>query len=254
MATSARAESVAIYAAGSLRATVEALAGEAHAAIDVDIKPVFGGSGLLRQRIESGERPDLFLSADLDSPRKLAAAGRTVVPTISFARNRMCVVARPSTGLTPQNLIDRMLAPDLRLRTSTPVADPAGDYAMAVFDRLDALRPGAGRTLRAKAQRAAEAEASAAPQPGLAGVVSLFRNDRIDLMVTYCSVRSALEQVMPEITTVMLPPELDPHPVYAMAVLSARPSALRLALFLLSEQGQSIVSRTGLLPLLDAAR
>jgi molybdate transport system substrate-binding protein len=244
------AETVEIYSAGSARAAVEALV--KLAAPDIEIKPTFGGSGLLRQRIESGERPDLFLSADMSSPRKLAQAGRTVVPVLVFARNRMCLAARKSAGVTAANLVDRMLAPDLRLRTSTPVADPAGDYAIAIFDRIGAARPGAGRVLREKAQRMLDAAKAMPPVTGLGGVASLFREDRIDLMVTYCSAASALEAQVPELTVLPFPPDLEPGPVYGMAVLSARPAALRAALLLLSEDGQALVERAGLLPIVPS--
>jgi len=37
-----------------------------------------------------------------------------------------------------------------------------------------------------------------------------------------------------------------------VAVLSSRPQALRLALFLLSEKGQAIIAREGLVPLTEA--
>jgi molybdate transport system substrate-binding protein len=243
------AETVEIYSAGSLRTAVEALVKQA--APDIEIKPTFGGSGILRQRIEGGEHPDLFLSADMSSPRKLAQAGRTVMPVLAFARNRMCLVARKSAGVSAANLIDRMLASDLRLRTSTPVADPAGDYAMAIFDRVEAVRPGAGHILREKAQRMLDAAKAMPPVTGLGGVVSLFRNDQIDLMITYCSAASALEKEMAELATLPFPPELEPAPVYGMAILSAKPGALRVALLLLSEDGQAILARAGLLPILQ---
>jgi hypothetical protein len=50
---------------------------------------------------------------------------------------------------------------------------------------------------------------------------------------------------------VPFPPALDPDPVYGMAVLSAKPEALRVALFLLSERGQAIVKDAGLIPVLS---
>jgi molybdate transport system substrate-binding protein len=56
---------------------------------------------------------------------------------------------------------------------------------------------------------------------------------------------------VPELTSLLVPPELDPHPIYGVAVLSSRPQALRLALFLLSEKGQAIVAKAGLVPLVD---
>ena len=244
------ADTVEIYSAGSLRSAVETLV--KRAAPDIEIKPTFGGSGLLRERIESGEHPDLFLSADMASPRKLAQAGRTVVPVIAFARNRMCLAARKSAGVTAANLVERMLAPDLRLKTSTPVADPAGDYAMAIFDRIDSAHPGAGRLLREKAQRTQEEAKAMPPVTGLGGLASLLREGRIDLMVTYCSVAPALREQVPELTMLPFPPELEPQPVYGMAVLSATPAALRVAALLLSEDGQAILERSGLLPVLES--
>ena len=83
-----RAETVEIFAAGSLRGVVSDLVKEAGAALNIEVNPSFGGSGSMRERIEKGEKPDLLLSADLGSPRKLESQGRTVVPTIAFARNR----------------------------------------------------------------------------------------------------------------------------------------------------------------------
>ncbi len=48
-------------------------------------------------------------------------------------------------------LIDRMLDPAVKLGTSTPQADPSGDYAWEVFRRVDKLRPGSFVALEAKA-------------------------------------------------------------------------------------------------------
>lgn len=175
-------ETVGIFSAGSLRGVVNDLASIAAPALNVEVQATFGGSGLLRERIEKGERPDLCMSADLASPRKLAAQGRTVVPAVMIARNRMCVLARRAAGLTAANLIDRLLATGMRVKTSTPLADPAGDYAWT------------------------------------------------------------------DLASLPVPAELDPHPVDGLAILSARPAAMRLALYLLSEKGQAMVARAGLVP------
>ncbi|MGH8218018.1 MAG: hypothetical protein ACREUT_05555 [Steroidobacteraceae bacterium] len=58
---------------------------------------------------------------------------------------------------------------------------------------------------------------------------------------------------MPDLTSLVVPAALDPHPLYGLAVLSDNPAALRLALYLLSDQGQAIIDKGGLLPLRDAA-
>jgi hypothetical protein len=132
-------------------------------------------------------------------------------------------------------------------------ADPAGDYAWAIFDRIDAMRPGFGEVLRPKAQSVLNATVPAA-SPGQSPTAALFAANQIDLSITYCSAAGALEKERPELASLPVPPELDPHPVFGLAVLSTNPSAMRLALYLLSEKGQAIVAKNGLLPLLDAPR
>jgi molybdate transport system substrate-binding protein len=243
-------ETVEIFSAGSLREVWNEVATQAAPALGIEVKTNFGGSGLMRERIEKGETPDLFTSADLGSPRKLESQGRTVVPVAAMARNRMCIVSRRNAGVTAANLIDRMLAKDVRLKTSTPVADPAGDYAWAIFDRIEALRPGSGAILKEKAQ--ASMSLSAAPaKPGQSPYAALFESGKVDMAITYCSHTGGLEKDVPELTSLMVPPQLDPHPVYGLAVLSNKPAALRLALFLLSEKGQGIIARAGLVPLVE---
>jgi molybdate transport system substrate-binding protein len=243
------ASSVEVYAAGSLRGVVAELSRESAAQLGTEIKGTFGGSGSLRERIEGGAKPDLFLSADLGSPHRLETAGRTLVPVIPFARNRMCIVSRSSSGLTAANLIDRLLDPRVRVKTSMPVADPGGDYAWAIFDRIEAHRPGAGTVLKEKAQALMSVTAPVAP--GQSPAVGLFTAGAIDVAVTYCSGAATLQQELPQLTSFPVPPDLDPHPVYGLAVLSAKSEAWRVALFLLSQQGQAIIAHNGLVPLMD---
>ena len=242
-------ETVEIYSAGSLRGVVTELAKETNAAFNIELKPTFGGSGSLRERIEKGETPDLFMSADVGSPRKLESEGRTVVPVIAFAHNRMCIVSRESAGVTATNLVDRLLAKDVRIKTSTPVVDPAGDYAWSIFDHIEASRPGAGTTLKDKAQ--ALMSVSVTPAPGQSAAAALFAAKQVDMSITYCSAWPALQKEVPGLTSLVIPPRFDPHPVYGVAVLSNRPQAMRVALFLLSEKGQTIIAREGLVPLIE---
>jgi molybdate transport system substrate-binding protein len=249
---SAAPETVEIFSAGSLRGVVNGLATEIAPALNIEVKATFGGSGLLRERIEKGETPDLFMSADLGSPRRLAAQGRTQVPAVAIARNRMCVVSRRSAGVTAANLIDRLLAKEVRVKTSTPIADPAGDYAWAIFDRIEALRPGAGAILQGKARALMDVKATTT-SPGQHPYAALFESGQIDAAITYCSGIAALQKDAPDLASLAVPAELDPHPIDGLAVLSGNPAALRLALFLLSEKGQAMVAREGLVPISDTS-
>lgn len=254
-AAEARADPVRVYAAGSLIAPLRALIAASGLPPDAVAPPTFGPAGLLRERVEKGEQADLLLSADLAGPERLAGSGRTVVPAVPFARNRLCVAGKQALGLAPDTLLDRMLAPDLRLATSTPGADPGGDYALAAFARAEAVRPGARAALEGKALRLLGGPASMAPAPGHGPVASVFLADRADLLLYYCSGTDtvAASREVPGLVSVPLPPTLEPGPVYGMAVLSANPDALRLALFTLSERGQAILAENGLLPVLAGA-
>jgi molybdate transport system substrate-binding protein len=249
----AQPEAVQVFAAGSLRGVVTDLAAEGGPTLGVEVQPSFGGSGAMRERIEKGEAADLLMSADLGSPRKLESQGRTTVPIIAFARNRMCIVSRRSAGVTAANLIDRLLADGVRLKTSTPIADPSGDYAWSIFRKIEAVRPGAQAILERKAQASMNLVAKPAT-PTQSAAAALFASNAIDMSITYCSGTAALEKELPDLTSLLVPPELDPHPVYGVAVLSAKPQALRLALFLLSEKGQAIIAKQGLVPLVDPAQ
>lgn len=242
-----RADPVEVLAAGSLRVVVSDLAAAGNA-MGIEVRSNFGGSGLLRERIEKGEKADLFLSADLASPRKLQALGRTVVPVVVFARNRMCVVSRRSAGVTQTNLVDRLLANGVRVKTSAPIADPSGDYAWTIFARIEAARPGAGAKLKEKAQANMKA-AAPTTAPGQSAAAALFAANLIDISITYCSASASLEKEIPELVSIEVPAALDPHPMYGLAVLSDRPEVLRLVVLLLSEEGQALIARNGLVPL-----
>jgi ABC-type molybdate transport system substrate-binding protein len=241
------AESVQILAAGSLRRVVGDLTAEAKA-MGIEVRSDFGGSGLLRERIEKGEKADLFLSADVGHPGKLATEHRTVLPPIAFARNRMCIVSRKSAAVTPGNLVDKLLDEKIRVKTSTPIADPSGDYAWAIFDRIDRQRAGSGAVLKEKSKMLMDAKASS-PAPGQSTAAALFAENRIDVSITYCSASAALAKELPGLASFETPAQLDPHPVYGAAVLSNRPEVLRIALYLLSGKGQAILKRNGLVPL-----
>ena len=117
-----------IYAAGSLTSAFNALLDALGTPPGVAAQPTYGPSGILRERLERGEPADLFASADMGQPQRLADAGRGT-PVVLFARNRMCALGRGALGLTQANLLDRLLDPAVKLATSTPGADPGGDYA-----------------------------------------------------------------------------------------------------------------------------
>lgn len=81
----AAAEPVTLYAAGSLKTALGEVAKAYETAYGTPVAIEFAASGLLRQRIESGDSTDVFASANMAHPEKLMAAGRGG-PVVLFAR------------------------------------------------------------------------------------------------------------------------------------------------------------------------
>jgi molybdenum ABC transporter molybdate-binding protein len=141
----AAAEEVSLHAAGSLRAALSDVARDFSEAAGIPVATSFGPSGLMRERIEAGEPAHVFASANMRHPRTLESAGKGG-PVALFARNRLCGLARPEVAVSSDTLLDVMLEEDVRLGTSTPGADPSGDYAFALLDKS-----GHAEALKAKA-------------------------------------------------------------------------------------------------------
>jgi len=150
MNQAARADAVQLYAAGSLRAALTDVSKAFRAVSGVAVQGEYGPSGILEDEIARGAKADVFASANMTHPQTLAETGKSG-PVVLFARNRLCALVRPGLGVTTANLLDRMLEPEVKLGTSTPKADPSGDYAFEVFGKAEGLRRGARAALQDKA-------------------------------------------------------------------------------------------------------
>jgi molybdate transport system substrate-binding protein len=249
LAFAARAtDPVKVYAAGSLRAALTDVAKAFAEARGTQVVFEFGPSGVLRERLAAGERADLFASANMEHPRALAAAGRAQ-PARSFARNRMCALAPRSYGVNTGNLLPSMLDPATRLATSTPKADPAGDYAWQVFAQAENLKAGAFDILSRKALQLVGGPASPAPPAGRTVYGMLMAEDRADIILTYCTNATLAQREIPTLDIVTLPNALAVSADYGLAVLQgASPQAETFAAFLLGPVGQGILAQSGFAP------
>ena len=235
-----------LFGAGSLRAAMTEVTRAFTERDGTTVRVVFGPSGSMRERIEAGERADVFTSANLGHPRTLVAKG-FAREAVLFARNRLCAYARPSVGLTAENVLDRALDPAVRLGTSTPGNDPSGDYAWELFRKAEALRPGSYDALAAKALQLVGGGPNAVPIPeGRSSVAYLFETDRADMFLAYCTGAAPAAAEFPGSVVVELPETLAVGADYGLTVLKGAPvEAYRLALFILSADGQAILARYG---------
>jgi ABC-type molybdate transport system substrate-binding protein len=239
-------EGVRLHAAGSLRAALTEVARAFTAAHGVPVTLVFGASGLLRERLDRGEPGDVFASANMEHPQALAQAGKAG-RVVMFARNQLCALARPEVGVTSDTLLDRMLDPAVKLGTSTPRADPSGDYAWEVFRRAEGLRPGSQARLEAKARPLVGGPASPPPPTDRSVYAQLLADRQADVFLTYCTNAAQAVREAPSFQVVALPAPLAVGADYGLTVLAGAHAerAGRLASFILSPQGQAILARHG---------
>ncbi|MFM0156977.1 molybdate ABC transporter substrate-binding protein [Paraburkholderia sediminicola] len=242
---------VTIYAAGSMGGALASIARQYTTESGQKIDLVTGPAGLLLDKIENSAKADIFVSANMAHPQRLTAEGKAA-PTVVFARNRVCVQARPDVGLTTDNLLDKLLDPNVKIGTSTPKADPGGDYAWALFAKADSVRPGAKQILETKAQQLVGGPAAPQVPAGQNPVKYFMATRRVDVFIGYCS----SHETKPDssLVQVELPANLSISADYGMTVLelpqtaTTRNAAYRLALYLMSPEAQDVLTRYGFTP------
>jgi ABC-type molybdate transport system substrate-binding protein len=247
-----QAQEIVLFGAGSLREAMTQLASDYRAAQGVTVRTVFGPSGVLRERIEHGEKADLLASADIGHALTLQREGLADRVSV-FARNAVCGFAPAKIGLTTETFLERLIDPAVRLGVAAANADPLGDYTQEIFRRADGQRPGSGDVLRRKAQIVTGAAPSAANTqggaPGGGPVAALIADHKIDVYLGYCSGRQRLATALPDVQVIELPPALRVGPEYGIARLKgAAPAASDFLLHMLSLDGQKTLATHGFIP------
>jgi molybdate transport system substrate-binding protein len=244
--TAVRADgAIRVLAAGSLTGAFTELAKVYGAQTGDKVETAFGPSGLLLDRIEKGEAADLFASANMAHPETLAREGKAA-PVVVFARNTLCGIARQDVHLTTANFLERIVDPSVKLGTSTPKADPGGDYAWALFAKADAVKPGSRSALEAKALQLVGG-ASSPPVPAGRNALAYFLEEhQADIFLAYCSSGQAAAGGLDVVAT---PAPLTVGADYGLAVVKQDPAreaaASRFAFFVLSPAGQAVLARYG---------
>jgi molybdate transport system substrate-binding protein len=243
--SSTSASELRVLAAGSLKDGFTAVFADYTKQYGSSFSPVWGPSGVLRERLQKGEAFDVFASAALPHAQTLTDAGVSG-PSVLFARNALCIVTEADRPLDTANLVETLLQPEIKIGTSTPVSDPAGDYTWEMFHKVDALRPGSFAILSKKAQQLFGGPATTAPVNGRPPLLIALDDHKIDLFIYYCSGAREIVKASPKYKSVALPPELSVGPEYGLTVSrKAAPGAADFAMYLLSPQGQSTLKSFG---------
>lgn len=236
----AGAAEVTLYAAGSLKAALGEVAQRFSEAHGTAVTTQFGPSGLMRERIEAGEPAQVFASANMRHPALLEAAGLGG-PVTLFARNKLCALAAPGLAVTGDTLLDVMLREEVKLGTSTPKADPSGDYAFALFEKT-----GQAEALKAKSLQLTGGPESAKAPAGRNTYAWVVDSGQADLFLTYCTNAVLAQKEVAGLQIVQIPEALSVGADYGLIVLGdAAPDAAALAEYILSEPGQAVLGEFG---------
>jgi molybdate transport system substrate-binding protein len=245
MPLSVRADSISLYAAGSLKAALCDVAAAYEKAYQTTVTTKFGPSGLLRKAIEAGEKPDVFASANMDHPKALTAKGWGS-PVVLFARNQLCAMAQPNVAVSTNNLLEVLLDKNTRLGTSTPKADPSGDYAWELFAKADALKKGSFATLSGKALQLTGGPDSATAPEGRNQYGWVMDEKKADVFLTYCTNAVLARKEVSNLQIIRIPADLAVGADYGLLVRKdGSAEAWRLAMFILSPEGQKILNDYG---------
>jgi molybdate transport system substrate-binding protein len=239
------AESLTLYAAGSLKAALSDVVASYEKAYGTKVTTKFGPSGLLRKSIEGGEKPDVFASADMNHPKALAAAGWGS-PVVLFTRNQLCGLAQPGLAVTTDNLFTVMMDKKVRVGTSTPKADPSGDYAWQLFKKADGIKAGSFDTLSGKALKLTGGPDSAKAPEGRNPYGWVMTEKQADVFLTYCTNAVLAQKETSALQIVRVPDTLSVGADYGLIVRKGTSEeGWRLAMYMLSPEGQRILGDYG---------
>src|SRR5262245_9199584 len=241
----AAAGTIQLYAAGSLKGALTDLSKAFETATGNIIEAKFGPSGILKSEISAGAKADVFASANMEHPQALHDEEKSG-PVVRFARNKLCALVKPRLAVDSATLLERMLDKNIKLGTSTPKADPSGDYAFEVFRRAEAIQPGAQAELEKKALQLTGGANSATPPSGRTAYGWHVAEGRADIFLTYCTNALAAQKENQHQQLVALPDNLAVGAEYGLTVMNgAAPAAQGFADFIVSPTGQQILTSHG---------
>lgn len=234
-----------LFAAGSLRATLPAFIEHYQKKTGKKWVLTFGPAGLLRQRIEQGEPCHLFLSADENNAHQLISKG-IALQYAPFIGNQLCLTVNRDVVNQHDTWLSLLANPVLKLGTSTPKADPSGDYSWQFFDNIERDNPSLGKQLKQRAIPLVGGENSAHIPKGRMAAHYLITSHQADIFIGYQHYQTKLSQ-FPELALFAIPTPFNVTARYCIALID--PQAYGLYQELLSPYAKQHFIDEGFLPL-----
>ena len=142
-ASAVHAASFVVFAAASLKESLDEVARAFDAASGDEARIAYGASSALARQIEAGAPAQVFLSADLDWIGYVVAHHRADGPPVRLLANDLVLVAPASSAVRMKIAPGFDLAGALgggRLAVADPRAVPAGKYARESLEKLGVWR------------------------------------------------------------------------------------------------------------------
>lgn len=209
----------------------------------LQVETLFGPAGRLMESIENGELPDVFASAAMKHIDALLATGKMRSGSV-FATNSMCVIAAAGVQVSPDNLVDVLLDPKIRLGTSTPGADPSGDYALQIFRNIDRIKPGAFALLEKKAMPLVGAQIES--QQTSSPLLPMITEKKADVFIAYRTSAVHFSKIVPDLSWTDIPVDINVSVRYGIGALAgADQRADRFVDFVIGPEGKTILEQYG---------
>ncbi len=144
--TSVHAQTLRIAAAADLQFVLPDLASQYKKQTGAKVAITYGSSGNFFAQIQNGAPFDLFLSADLDYPKKLTQAGLAESDSLQiYAAGRLALWLPPNSPLDPNGGLKTLLDPRIqKIAIANPEHAPYGRAAVAALQNAglyDQLKP-----------------------------------------------------------------------------------------------------------------
>lgn len=243
-----------LYGAGSLRNALTEVSQDFTQETGIGTNTVFGPSGIREQAVErelqlGHPTADVFASADIGNPQKLYIKGLSSQP-VEFTKNQVVAVFSSKysqTKITPNQVLDYLLNPNIKLGAATPILDPLGDYTQQIFTQANSKNPGIFDTLNSKALRLTGGTNSPIVPSGQDSLVYFLDKTRqADVFLSYYTGAIASQKIDPSLQVVGLPDYLSVAAPFGLTVIkNADPNAQKLADYILSPKGQEVLHKYG---------
>ena len=161
-----------------------------------------------------------------------------------FAKNSLCLMLRPGLKVDNNKLVETILDPTVRLGTSKPKSDPAGDYTWQLFEAVDKQKPGAFTILSDKALQLTGAEIN--KNQKTLPYAELFREKKVDAFISYCTNAAATAKEIDGLTYARFDDSVNVSTEYVVGIANAEDAAAAAFVgFLKGQKAKEIFDKYG---------